>query len=110
MLKAIDYSKNNLNFLSKKEIHTAKIAPKQQDLVSGDSLFKEIKENPLNETHLLDNSPATRFNQGSQNLLSAFVDFALAIFPNYLQIKNQYHQVCRKKMHSFRVSFLHLPL
>ena len=48
---------------------------KQAQLVGSDSLFREIKENPSEETHLLDNSLGTRFNQASQKLLSAFVDY-----------------------------------
>lgn len=76
MIKAIDYSKYNQNFLSKmNEKSSADKVEKQAKLVGSDSLFRETKENPSEETHLLDNSLGTRFNQASQKLLSAFVDY-----------------------------------
>lgn len=75
MIKAIDYSKYSPNFLSKaKEKSRAEVKSHSNEKTS-ESLFKEIKENPMNETHILDNSIGTRFNQGSQKLLSAFIDY-----------------------------------
>ena len=55
MIKAINYLKYNPSFLSKNKENGQIVdkADKGTESTSSNSLFKEIKENPRTETHLL---------------------------------------------------------
>ena len=77
MIKAINTSEYRTNFLSKMQ---KAVAEQEKDSVVQNKTippveFRELPEDKKDETHLLTNSPKTRFNQGSQKFLSAFVDY-----------------------------------